>query len=125
MFLNSIFSLSSLLKPIEKNLSSSVLASHIGKSVPKKNLSTPSISIISLAYSYKVNLDNVIHDRKGDTLDAFNVLQCQVFDELNTSEQGLTTKECLKRQQKYGKNVLPKKKKESVNFLNFWHFFRI
>ena len=41
------------------------------------------ISIISLAYSYKVNLDNVIHDRKRDTLDAFNVLQCQVFDELN------------------------------------------
>ena len=38
----------------------------------------------------------------------------ELFDELNTSEQGLTTKECLKRQQKYGKNVLPKKKKESI-----------
>ena len=44
----------------------------------------------------------------------YSMTKEQVFDELNTSEKGLTTKECQKRQSKYGKNVLPKKKKESI-----------
>ena len=38
----------------------------------------------------------------------------EIFDNLNTSEAGLTTKECQKRQEKYGANILPKKKKESI-----------
>lgn len=42
------------------------------------------LSLVSLIYSYKLNRDGVIHDRKRDTLDAFNLLQEQVLDELNT-----------------------------------------
>ena len=38
----------------------------------------------------------------------------ELLTELNTSENGLTTKEWNKRVLKYGKNVLPKKKKESI-----------
>ena len=38
----------------------------------------------------------------------------QVFSDLDTSEKGLTSKECQKRVAKYGLNVLPKKKKESI-----------
>ena len=44
----------------------------------------------------------------------YSLTEKQLFEDLKTSEQGLTTKECQKRQEKYGKNVLPKKKKESV-----------
>ena len=44
----------------------------------------------------------------------YSMTESQLFDELKTSKDGLTTKECQKRQEKYGKNVLPKKKKESV-----------
>ena len=44
----------------------------------------------------------------------YSLSENQLFDELNTSEKGLTSKECQKRQEKYGKNVLPKKKKESI-----------
>ena len=38
----------------------------------------------------------------------------EILKELNTTEQGLTTKECKKRIEKYGQNILPKKKKESI-----------
>lgn len=38
----------------------------------------------------------------------------QIFSILDTTPQGLTSKECQKRITKYGKNVLPKKKKESI-----------
>ncbi len=38
----------------------------------------------------------------------------QIFSNLDTTENGLTTKEAQKRIAKYGKNVLPKKKKESI-----------
>ena len=41
------------------------------------------LSLVSLIYSYKLNRDGVIHDRKRDTLDAFNLLQEQVLDQLN------------------------------------------
>ena len=44
----------------------------------------------------------------------YSLTDNQLFEELNTSDKGLTSKECQKRQQKYGKNVLPKKKKESI-----------
>ena len=44
----------------------------------------------------------------------YSLTEKQLFEDLKTSEQGLTTKECQKKQEKYGKNVLPKKKKESV-----------
>ena len=44
----------------------------------------------------------------------YSLTENQLFEELNTSDKGLTSKECQKRQQKYGKNVLPKKKKESI-----------
>lgn len=38
----------------------------------------------------------------------------QLYEKLSTSKEGLTTKECQSRQKKYGKNILPKKKKESI-----------
>ena len=38
----------------------------------------------------------------------------QIYEKLNTSREGLTTKEYQTRQKKYGKNLLPKKKKESI-----------
>ena len=44
----------------------------------------------------------------------------EIMNNLEASETGLTSKECQKRQEKYGKNVLPKKKKESI----FKIFFR-
>lgn len=44
----------------------------------------------------------------------YSMTKEQVFDELRTSKNGLTSRECQKRQDKYGKNVLPKKKKESI-----------
>ena len=44
----------------------------------------------------------------------YSMTESQLFDELKTSKEGLTTKECHKRQEKYGKNILPKKKRESV-----------
>jgi len=42
--------------------------------------------------------------------------------ELNTSNNGLTNKEVLERQKEYGKNVLPKKKKDSVLKIFFSEF---
>ena len=44
----------------------------------------------------------------------YSLTTSQLYEEMNTSEQGLTSKECKKRQEKYGKNILPKKKKESI-----------
>ena len=37
-----------------------------------------------------------------------------IFDELNTREEGLKTNEVIKNQEKYGKNILPKKEKDSI-----------
>ena len=45
-----------------------------------------------------------------------------IFNELKTSEEGLNNKEVEKRINKYGKNVLPKKKKESVISIFFNSF---
>ncbi len=42
--------------------------------------------------------------------------------ELNTSPNGLTSIEAKKRQQKYGKNILPKKKKDSILKIFFNEF---
>jgi len=38
----------------------------------------------------------------------------ELFKELNTSSNGLTSVEVLKRLKKYGKNELPKKKNKSI-----------
>lgn len=38
----------------------------------------------------------------------------EIEKELNTTSEGLTTKEALKRQEKYGKNILPQKKPDSI-----------
>ena len=38
----------------------------------------------------------------------------EIFAELNTNELGLTNEEAVKRLNEYGKNQLPKKKKDSV-----------
>lgn len=38
----------------------------------------------------------------------------EIFDELKTSEKGLTTNEVKERTEKHGKNILPKKKKDSI-----------
>ena len=42
----------------------------------------------------------------------------EVLQELHTSENGLNNNEVQKRKEKYGKNELPKKKRETV-----WHIF--
>lgn len=44
----------------------------------------------------------------------YSQTKSQILADLNTSESGLTSKECQKRIAKYGKNILPKKKKESI-----------
>ncbi len=44
----------------------------------------------------------------------YSQTKSQILTDLQTSENGLTTKEYQKRLAKYGPNVLPKKKKESV-----------
>lgn len=41
------------------------------------------ISLIAIIFSVITFIQNVIHDRKADTLNAFNVLQEQCFDKLN------------------------------------------
>ena len=38
----------------------------------------------------------------------------EVFEELKTSTLGLKQNEIEKREKKYGKNILPKKQKESI-----------
>lgn len=47
----------------------------------------------------------------------------EIFQELNTSLNGISNKEAKERLQKYGKNVLPKKKKDSV-FKIFFNEFK-
>ena len=44
----------------------------------------------------------------------YNKKISDIFAELKTSEHGLTTKDAQARQQKYGKNILPKKKADSI-----------
>lgn len=44
----------------------------------------------------------------------YSQTKSQLLDNLDTTETGLTSKECQKRIAKYGKNILPKKKKESI-----------
>lgn len=44
----------------------------------------------------------------------YSLTEKELFESLSTSKEGLTAKECQKRQIKYGKNILPKKKKESI-----------
>ena len=48
------------------------------------------LSVVSLIYSIRVHKDSVIHDTKQLTLDAFNQLQEQVLDRLNSY-----TKPCI------------------------------
>lgn len=50
----------------------------------------------------------------------YNKKRDEVFEILQTSNEGLSHKEVLTRQQKYGKNILPKKKQDSF----FKIFFR-
>ena len=38
----------------------------------------------------------------------------EIFESLGTSLSGLSTKEAAARLEKYGQNVLPKKKKDSI-----------
>ena len=38
----------------------------------------------------------------------------EVFDELKTSVDGLSMKEALRRQDKFGKNIIPRRKNKSV-----------
>ena len=38
----------------------------------------------------------------------------EIEEELQTSSEGLTNEEIIKRQEKYGRNILPKKPKDSV-----------
>lgn len=44
----------------------------------------------------------------------YSQTKSEVLTNLKTTESGLTTKECQKRIIKYGKNILPKKQKESI-----------
>ncbi len=52
----------------------------------------------------------------------YNKTISDIFKELNSSEHGLTTKEASARQSKYGKNTLPKKKKDSIIKIFFHEF---
>ena len=40
-------------------------------------------ALLSVVISWKIYRCTVVHDRKKDTLDAYNILQEQVFDKLN------------------------------------------
>lgn len=51
-----------------------------------------------------------------------NIEEQLVFEELKTSERGLNLDEVNKRQEEYGKNELPQKKKESLLVLFFSQF---
>lgn len=42
------------------------------------------LSVVSMIYSIRVHRDSVVHDTKQHTLDAFNQLQEQVLDKINT-----------------------------------------
>ena len=44
----------------------------------------------------------------------YNKTTTDIFSELKSSEHGLSSKEASDRQAKYGKNILPKKKKDSI-----------
>ena len=46
----------------------------------------------------------------------------ELFEELKTSENGLSSKEATARQEKYGTNSLPKKKKDSILKIFFMEF---
>jgi len=53
----------------------------------------------------------------------YNKEKIEIFEELNTSLNGISNKEAKERLQKYGKNILPKKKKDSV-FKIFFNEFK-
>ena len=53
----------------------------------------------------------------------YNKEKIEMFEELNTSFDGLTNKDANERIKKYGKNILPKKKKDSV-FKIFFNEFK-
>ncbi|MFC1659342.1 cation-translocating P-type ATPase [Pseudomonadota bacterium] len=46
----------------------------------------------------------------------------KIFEQYNTSSLGLTSKEVLKRQEKYGKNILPEQKPPSIFIIFFKQF---
>ena len=46
----------------------------------------------------------------------------EIFESLGTSLSGLSTKEAAARLEKYGQNVLPKKKKDSIIKIFFMEF---
>ena len=52
----------------------------------------------------------------------YNKKISEIFAEFNTSDRGLTEKEVKARQAKYGKNILPKKKKDSILKIFFNEF---
>lgn len=41
------------------------------------------VSVLAFIFSVKTNRDANIHNKKKDTIDAFNTLQCQALDKLN------------------------------------------
>jgi len=52
----------------------------------------------------------------------YNKEVIEVYKKLKTSESGLSLEEVIKRQKEYGKNILPKKKKDSVFKIFFSEF---
>ena len=49
----------------------------------------------------------------------YNKKEQEIFEELNTSLQGLTQEEAEKRIVEYGKNILPQKPKDKISCLIF------
>ena len=52
----------------------------------------------------------------------YNKKEQDIFEELNTSSQGLTKEEAEKRMVEYGKNILPQKPKDSILKIFFNEF---
>ena len=56
---------------------------YISLKIDLLSLLSLSIALLSAGTSTTMFIINVIHDRRRDTLDAFSVLQKEVFDKLN------------------------------------------
>ena len=62
-------------------------------------------------------------DKKGDNMNEYYKYDIEdIYKELNTSENGISSKELASRVEKYGKNELPKGKKQSVFSIFFEQF---
>ena len=61
------------------------------------------------------NRVRVVNNTQGRKVIMFyNKTEVETLDELKTTSTGLTSEEAAKRLEQYGKNQLPKKKKDSV-----------